>query len=78
MAGGWSINRGQEWPFRWSRYLVIDFSHPLLKSTRQRAKYQGRDCPASVNVCSERAKRLPPTIIVWTLPPLIRLRYEPE
>lgn len=47
---------------RWSRYLVIDFSHPLLKSTRQRAKYQGRDCPASVNVCSERAKRLPPTM----------------
>ena len=23
---------------RWSRYLVIDFSHPWLKSTRQRAK----------------------------------------
>ena len=24
--------------YRWSRYLVIDFSHPWLKSTRQRAK----------------------------------------
>ncbi len=49
-------------PARWSRYLVIDFSHPWLKSTRQRAKCLGRDRPASVNVCSKRAKRLPPTM----------------
>lgn len=32
---------------RWSRYLVIDFSHPWLKSTRQRAKLLSRDRPAS-------------------------------
>lgn len=31
---------------RWSRYLVIDFSHPWLKSTRRRAKLKGCDCPA--------------------------------
>ncbi len=47
---------------RWSRYHVIDFSHPRLKSTRQRAKPKGRDCPASVNGCSERATRLPPSM----------------
>jgi hypothetical protein len=31
------LSKPQQW-LRWSRYLVIDFSHPWLKSTRQRAK----------------------------------------
>ena len=30
--------RDEKYYLRWSRYLVIDFSHPWLKSTRQRAK----------------------------------------
>ena len=58
---------------RWSRYLVIDLVHPWTKSTRKRAKCFGRDCPASVNVCSERAKRLPPTMTLRLHKDLLRI-----
>ena len=42
---------------RWSRYLVIDFSHPWPKSTRQRAKclaptvLRPARCPERASVC---------------------------
>ena len=47
----------QNMKLRWSRYLVIDFSHPWPKSTRQRAKclaptvLRPARCPERASVC---------------------------